>query len=298
MTIAASKYLTLETTSLFVRSADFARIEDDFYGALKTANGSFKTTQHQRLDAVNDAFFTALERCGLKPAVIMDVGVSSGVTTLEWMDEFARRGIAVKTIVTDRTLHAYLVRLAPHLTLLIDPSGHILQVELMGMAIRPWCSRRDYLSGMFLLRNAVVAWARRALGHLALHFPLDAARAAAKADRVTGPFLLLTPPLRGRPDVTCVEDDILAPNPPALTGIADAIRLANIVQRVYFSDDEIARIICNVRARCRDGALVVVCRNHPDSVEGSILRAIPGGGFALEARIGPGSEVERAFCAL
>lgn len=298
MTLAASKYLALDATSPLVRSARFARSEDAFYAALKTANDSWKTTEHHRLDAVNEIFFATLDRCGLAPAVIMDIGASSGVTTLEWMDQFARRGMAIKTIVTDRAMSAYLVRLSRHLTVLIEPDGHILQIEVMGCGLRPWSSRRDYVSGLCLLRQAIVAHARRALRRLALPFPLDAQGAAQTGNTVSGPYRLLTPALRGRPDVEFVEDDILAPNPPALIAVADAVRLANIVQRIYFSDAEIALIARNVRGRCRDGALAIVCRNHPNSVEGSILRAVASGGFAVEARIGAGSEVERDFCAV
>jgi hypothetical protein len=117
---------------------------------------------------------------------------------------------------------------------------------------------------------------------------------------IDGPYGMVTPELKGRPDVTILEDDILSPRTPGLTGVADVVRLAHVIRPDRFSAGEIWRIVQNVRNSSRDGAVVLVCRSKPRAraraaMEGSIFITVPGGGFELEERIGPGSEVERYF---
>jgi hypothetical protein len=41
--------------------------------------------------------------------------------------------------------------------------------------------------------------------------------------------------------------------------------------------------------------MIILCRNHPDSIEASLLRRRPDGEFAVEGRLGKGSEVENFF---
>jgi len=83
-----------------------------------------------------------------------------------------------------------------------------------------------------------------------------------------------------------------------MTGFADVVRRANVIRPDRLSAGEIRRIAGNVRSSSRDGAVVLVCRDKTRVCpvqEGSFFIAVPGVGFELEERIGPGSEAERHF---
>ena len=102
--------------------------------------------------------------------------------------------------------------------------------------------------------------------------------------------------LRGHERIRLFDDDILLPNPPQFAGCADVVRVANLIQPIYFTENQIQRAVENVRERCRgEGSIVVVCRNTAGSLDGSILRMTGARQFSVEARLGRGSEVEGYF---
>jgi hypothetical protein len=229
---------------------------------------------------MNDLFFETLDRCGLVPRKVMDIGISSGVTTLEWLREFDRRGLPVTMIATDLVMSVDLYAIGKHMRVLTEKNGHLLQIELFGRGIRTFLRRRDYLTGGVVWRNALCHVARPLL-RKAVH---------------QGTYQLVSPALRGQDRIGLFDDDILAPNPPQFARSADVVRLANLVQPIYFNEDQIKRAVENIRERCRgEGSIVVVCRNKGRSLEGSIFRMTATRQFAVEARLGQGSEVERHF---
>lgn len=295
MIIPAQSYLRLKPDDPIVRSNAFPAIEDEFYQSLRTDSGSWKTTYRHRLDMINNLLFDALKPSDESPSIVMDIGMSSGITTVEWLAEFVRRGIAVKMIGTDISLSVYCVTLGRNVHVMIEPNGSILQLDLFGRGLRLWCGWRDYFNGSFVIRKTLGAFARQRLARLAIDFPIKGPPATRHAAVVSGPYQLVTPQLRGRHDVLLADDNILEPNPPEYVGVADVVRIANVLQRTYFSEEQIGIAVSNIRARCRgEGSLVVVCRDKDGVLEGSILRA-ENGGFSLERRLGLGSEVESYF---
>ena len=74
------------------------------------------------------------------------------------------------------------------------------------------------------------------------------------------------------------------------------IRAANLIQRGYFRDAAISRSVQTIRERCRGaGSLVIISRNRPERLDGTIFRLTETGRFVVEARLGAGSEVEQFF---
>ena len=292
MTIPARYYLELKPDDPVIQSERFAALEDAFFTSLRSANGSWKTTGHHRLDPINEIFFEVLARNATPPATVMDIGIASGITTLEWLGEYERRGLRIKMIATDISLTVYIVTLGRDFRVMVEPGGSIMQAELLGRGIRLWCGWRDFLNGSFIVRWGLSAIARRRLGRLGIAFPIgDVPQRAI----VSGPYRLVSPRLRGRAEIVLVDDNILAPNRSEFVGIADVIRIANVLQYTYFSDEQIRTAVRNIRDRCRgEGSLVVVCRDKMGDLEGSILR-LAADRFVLEERLGPGSEVERYF---
>ncbi len=275
--LRASAYLSAPGGSRFPQ-----RLEQAFYRSIRTSNGTTKWTALRRLDAMNDLFFAALRRCQLVPRIVMDVGISSGVTTLEWLREFEKLGLPVTMIATDLVMSVDLYAIGKHMRVLTERNGHLLQIEILGSGIRTFTRRRDYLTGGIVWRKAL-CYAARPLLRRAVH---------------QGTYLLVSPALRGQDRIKLFDDDILAPNPPQFARCADVVRVANLVQPIYFNDDQIKRAVENVRERCRgEGSMVIVCRNTARSLEGSILRMTGLRQFSVEARLGRGSEVERYFTA-
>jgi hypothetical protein len=274
-TLLLSRYLTLSPD---VRVS--AQAEDELYRSIKTSNGTRKSTEPHRLDLINDLLFDTVNRLKLVPRSVMDIGVSSGVTTLEWMREFDRRDLPVTMIATDLVMRVYMFRVSKNICALTEMNGHLLQMEIFGKPVYTYSRRRDYFTGGFIWRRALCAIIRSRLSKCARQ----------------GSYYFVTPALRGQDRIVLLEDNILSPSPQDLLGCADVIRIANLVQRVYFTHDEIRRSVRTIRERCRgEHSLVVVCRNGPEGLEGSILRLTARNEFVVEARLGSGSEVEQFF---
>ncbi len=110
----------------------------------------------------------------------------------------------------------------------------------------------------------------------------------------------MTPELKARDDVVIRQDDILEPLPADLNGVADVLRIANVLRPDRFSPGQLRQIAANLRQRCREGALVLVGRHlgreGEDHKRGyTFFEAVHGGGFQVLERVGRGSEVERYF---
>lgn len=253
---------------------------DQFYNGIETSNGTRKTTKSGRLVAMDQLFFQTLARLNIVPRVAMDIGVSSGVTTLEWLREFEARNMDISLIATDLVMSVYIYSIGRHIKALTERDGHILQVELFGTGIRAYTRWRDYFLGGLIWRNALRTFVRSRLPQSPRN----------------GPYYLVSPLLRQNCKVQLVDDDILAQNSSEQIACADVVRAANVIQRGYFGESEIWRAVRNVRERCRGpGSLIVVCRNRNRQLEGSILRQNDRREFVVEARLGQGSEVEEFF---
>src|SRR4051812_22865832 len=251
--------------------------EAAFFASLRLPNGTFKTTAPHRMDDL-DAFVLACWRdAGFRPRALMDVGVSSGVTTLAWLRASEAAGLAVRMTATDLTLWARLVFLAPGLAVL-EAGGQPLQYVLGGVAIRAWRRRLDYITGYALAAALVGGIAARRRARISDH-----------GERV----LLVSREARDAP-IDWVEDDIFADNPPHFVGRFDAIRAANVLNRDYFDAGELAQAAANLKGRLAGlGARLIVNRTlHDGANNATMFRLAETGGLEVEARFGGGSEIE------
>ena len=258
-----------------------AEVETRFFGALKTGNATFKQTGAGRLAAVDAALVAALARSGARVDTVLDLGISSGVTTLEMIDALRLAGHAARTTGTDRLVGAALVDLPMQCRALVEPGGHVLQYEVLGRGLRPWRRRLDYVTGMAAVRGLVgLMLGRQAAARLRSG---DGARQVA----------LVSPRLARATGVTLVEDDVTTANPAFANGF-DLIRAANILNRHYFAPDALARAIANVRSYLKGpGSWWLVVRTHGASDHrGTLFRLDDAGQLAVVERIGSGSEVE------
>jgi hypothetical protein len=275
-----------------VRDADqLERLEHLFFRNIRLPNGTFKTTYRRRLDDLN-----ALVRLHLpprQPLDCMDVAVSSGVSTLEWIESLAESGIQCRMTAGDAQVHAYLLSIGSKLRVLVDRSGCPLQYDVAGTGLssplRKGCRLKFFLPAL-VLRTA--GWVLKGT----LSKPARAAQGARWGLRWR-PLKLVSPSICNHPALEVVEDDILANR--NYVQCFDVVRAANILNLIYFNETSLAAMLANLRRRLRDGGRLIVCRTKPDGINhGTVFGLDPHRRLQVLARLNEGSEIEKIALSL
>jgi hypothetical protein len=277
--------------------ATLEHMEHDFIGTLRQSKGTYKYTYARRLDDLNERIAGLLPED--RPLRVMDVAVSSGVSTLEWSQDLDRRGIAHTMTAGDLNVGACLVALPGGRNVLVDGQGHPLQYDLSGRAVPNPPARRQL----------PLSWLGIALCHRGLRRTTAPVKRAALQEHGTTveaglrahcrAVRLVSPRLLGNPRITLIEDDILQENQ-ALRGRFHVLRAANILNRAYFDEATLARIVANLRDRLVEGGRLVVCSTSGDVYRGDPVRrsndgtifARRGGMLDVLGRLCQGSALE------
>ena len=263
--------------------------ERSFFASLRLRNQTYKTTHERRLDDLNDLVLPLLP--AVSPLNIMDVAVSSGVTTLEWSEALTAAGIAHHITAGDVVLKAFLISLGSYVHVLADATGYPLQFEFWGRAVpNPIIRRRDRV-----YRPAIAFVNAQLARHFAsLRRALDAHAAPHVVRRgriVCRELMLVSPTLAKSTHVEFVEDDIQHNS--ALRGRFHVVRAANILNRSYFSDEVMAGMLANLRGRLQAAGLLIVCRSPHDGANvATVFRLSDTARLEIVARLGGGCEVE------
>ena len=257
--------------------ADLA-LECEYFSNLKMRNGTFKLTRPSRF-AILEAVFGPILRERVKgPCAVLDIGASTGLTTVELADFLRAQGAAPHVIGTDLFIQAHLVDLAPGVHVLSDPDGWPLQYGVAGVGIRAWVRRLDYVTLAVLPRLLARSLLRPRLRRRIAAGASQSVRMESRA-------------LSGRP-IRLVENDIFVPEP-AFEARFDFIRAANILNLGYFKPDRLRVAIANIRAYCRGpGALLLVVKTGGSQHDGTLFELGEAGAFTVLARVGKGSEIE------
>lgn len=256
--------------------------EAAFFTSIRLRNGTFKTTDHHRLDDLNRLVIGEWQKLERKPRQIMDVGVSSGISSLEWADALTRADIDAKILTTDLCIRGSLVRLLPGYEVLLDRDGKVLQHIVGNRPVRWYLNGpRDFFRG--------IGFAVAALNALA-----GALLRLTNRRRTEKPVLLVNPQARHDARLSFADDDILAPNPEHLRGRFDAIRVANVLNHGYFDEAQLGRAVGNLKDRLMGaGSFLIVNRTLADgNNHGTIFRLGEVNKFEIVARIRDGSEIE------
>jgi hypothetical protein len=246
-----------------------------FFSRVRLPSGVFKATEPHRLDDLNRLAQPLLPSD--RPLELMDVAVSTGITSLEWSEQLAAAGIEHRMLCGDSHVEGAWLQLAGLGDALLDHDRReILFLELLGRAVDPSGGTR---------KAALAIPAIRALVWLGLHLRLPVRYVD-----------LVDPTVRSSAAVTVIEDDIFLRRP-ELHGRFHVLRAANILNRAYFDDEQLRAGVATLRERLRPGGLLIVCRTHDDGANhGSIVRASDEG-WIVVARIGYGSEIEDLIAA-
>ena len=279
---------------LFFSNEPFAparleELEKAFFWNLILKNRTHKTTYHHRLDDLNA--LVAAHLPAHRPLEIMDVAVSSGVSTAEWVHSLQRGGIEHHMLAGDLLVYAWLVHVGRNTRVLVDRSGYALQLDIGGRAIRTPLRKRDWLchGAAILAINRILRRITPQLREMPpdrfLEEPLTLRGVSCR------PVELVSRALRSCAHVELVEDDIL--NDHRYAGRFHVVRAANILSRVYFDDAVLAAMLRNLRSRLAPGGLLIVCRTMDDGISHASLFCLRATGrFEVVARLNEGSEIE------
>ena len=268
------------------------QMEDAFFHSLGMRNGTLKTTWHRRLDDLNALIerFLPADR----PLEIMDVAISSGISTVEWLESLERAGIECRITAGDAIVHGFLLTAGP-VRALMDRTGFIMQLDIGGKAIRmPPPRRRDRL------RYGPLLLSMRAAARLFADTLGSAAPPAAVQERLglsCRPLKLVSRSLQAHPRIEVVEDDILAES--RWAGRFHALRAANVLNRCYFDEARLERMLRNLRTRLAPRGLLALCRTTEEGRnEASLLRLREDRTFEQLASLNAGSEVAQLALSL
>jgi len=270
--------------------------EKRFFTRVRLQNQVFKTTYSRRLDDVNEALNGLLP--GGTPVQLMDVAISSGISTQEWIDSLIRARIDFRMVAGDLNINAYLLSFSKNLEILVDRSGYPIHFDIFGQGVEISLIKIIPRPLSFLMKKTI---ARLLMmdAPLVCYMRGDVKENASRFGLSCIPITLVSPRLSRHTRLEIIEDDILSNHSPNLANRFHAIRAANILNRAYFGKSEIKSILLNLRQRLRPGGLLAVCRTlRNNHTNGTIFCLNENGRFQAIKRIGEGSEIEEDVLSL
>jgi len=270
-------------------------LEKAFFASIRLRNGTYKYTHAGRLDDVNKALLPLLPP--IRPLEVMDVAVSSGISTLEWQQQLEQEGIRHRMVAGDLLVNAFLVSRGQRLHALVDASGYPLQYEIYGRVVPVPTGvrlRALYFAPLRLLRRILVSQFSRLSGEC---IRSTVRWAEGKRGVVCRHVALVSPRLQRSACLEVIEDDILADEWSGRR--CHVLRAANILNRAYFDEPTLRRALHCLGSRLLPGGFLVVCRTYDSGVNGgTVFRLEADQTLAIVARIGGGSEVENLVIGL
>lgn len=268
-------------------SVTYQELERSFFDCLRLKNGVYKTTYAHRLDDLNEQVTTCLPAA--QPLQALDVAISSGVSTLEWVESLEEAKVEYHMTGIDLTINGFLVSFGDRLHAVLDESKWPLLLEIDGQWLSNPPRKRDlprHLFSLVVIKCALFLWAiryRESDGgriHRILGMPTT-----------TRAINLVTPRLTSHPRVTISKGDILVED--SLQGAFHVIRAANILNKDYFDDGALTKILRNLRRQLAPDGVLVVCNTDDDGVNrATIFRLGEDNRFAALSKMNGGSEIE------
>jgi len=268
-------------------------MEKKFFASIRLKNGTYKFTYPHRFDDLNELTKKFLPP--VRPLKILDVAISSGVSTLEWTHSLAQAGVDHRMTAGDATVNCCLLSVGRGLRALTDSTGYPLQFDIYGKAVPNPSGKRNWIARtlpLMILRTAV-AWRRREIQGTGSGLNESQRRLGTELR----PIKLVVPRLPESSNLEIVEDDILTNR--SFQASFHVVRAANILNRSYFSESTLIRMLRNLRNRLLTGGLLVVCRTTEQNENQATLFTLDEDNkFGALARLGKGSEIEDLILAL
>lgn len=222
-------------------------LEASFFKSIAARNGTHKTTVSARLCDVDQRICEKLKH--VDAVHILEVGLSSGVTTLELLESLEAAGVRTSGWGVDICIHARLCSLLGT-DVLYDSSGRVIQLAT------PWFTRGKPHRSQCSLPS-------RLLGFLFKFFELFPIRKGIEYTSRSHCVELVSRRLLKSRNFRVREFDI-SHSAPEWRESFDLIRAANILNLDYFLESEILSMVHNLTSWLKPGAILVLCRTHND----------------------------------
>jgi hypothetical protein len=266
-------------------------IEDAFFSSITVGNRIAKKTYAHRLGEINEVANRLLPIA--RPLRIMDVGISSGVSTLEWMESMEDRGIDYHLEAVDLMVRGILVGLREGVDVLADTTGRPLLIDLNGEWIPCPPGKRHLIRHFFsllIIRGVLHLIASRASGHATNRETREEKRWF-----TVSLVPLVYSELRHHSRVSVSEGNLL--ERASLPTNLHVIRAANVLNPRHFKEDQLSTIFRNLSNALCEGGILIVCKtNDWGQSEGTVFKLNKKGLFEVVERINDGSEVEELVC--
>lgn len=255
-----------------------AMLEERFFRIIRLPNGTYKTTAARRLREVDIALCQCLKDAP-KDLNVLDVAVSSGVTSLELLDALTQQGFKPRLTAADLAVHATLGRLPGGLEVLLDSTGHILQ-----LARPPIVKGRPHDPFKSISRAAL----QGAIAFLETLIRIGILRCSDLKE-----VALVSPRMLNKPEITIIEHD-LNHDRPEWHAQFDVVRAANILNQTYFSRTVLKQMFNYLCSYVKPNGFLVLSRTmeSDNSTHGTIFTLAAEGKLRVACRIGDGSELE------
>jgi hypothetical protein len=278
---------------LFVNAGELSEtsqeLEKSFFDCLRVKNGVYKTTYSHRLDDLNAQVANYLPSA--RPLQLLDVAISSGVSTLEWVESLEEAGLDYHMTGIDLTIGALLVSFGDRLHAVLDHAKWPLLFEIDG----EWVSNPPrkkhlfrHLFSLAMIKSALFLWGQRY--RKSEDERLQQILGMSPRTRAIN---LVTPRLMNHPRVTIGEGNILAES--WQQGTFHVIRAANILNRSYFDNHALSKTLHNLRSHLTPNGILIVCNTDTDedaANHATILALREDQQFEVLSRMNGGSEVE------
>jgi hypothetical protein len=267
----------------------FQELERSFFDCLRLKNGVYKTTYAHRLDDLNVWVEDYLPAA--RPLQVLDVAISSGTSTLEWIQSLESAGLDYHMTGNDLTISGFLVSFGDRLHAVLDQTKWPLLFEIDEFWVSNPPRKRHffrYLPSLALLKTALFLWElkyRESEGTRIFRI--------LGMKTTTRPISLVTPRLINHPRMTIREGNILTDS--WLCGAFHVIRAANILNRKYFDHNSLTKILNNLRRHLAADGILVVCRTDEDAKalnRATVFKLNEDNRFVVLSKMNGGSEIQ------
>ncbi|MEM7432674.1 MAG: hypothetical protein AAF351_12180 [Pseudomonadota bacterium] len=255
-------------------------MEAQFFNQVVLRNGTHKTTSTKRLTEIDNMLVDLIQSSGVAnsgPIRVVDMGVSSGVTTAELVQSLNDNGVTHKLDAFDLCVDASIVSYSPQFHVLEDSNGWPLQFEFFGRS-------EENTLGVTLfrkLKRVLPIFTLRVLRGL---FALIVRRPERRDVK------LISKHLRDVENVNIFEYDLANIN--QLDKKYDVVRAANILNRAYFDDEFLSQSVAKIRGVMVEDGLFCVVRTHEAGVNHGAIYRLTNGQFVEQTIFGDGSEID------
>jgi hypothetical protein len=283
------------------------KVECSFFDYLQLKNGTFKTTNSNRLNDLNNETTEYFKRQSSPPKKFMDIAVSSGISTYEWYIHLINSGFKnIDMFGTDLTIYAYLVEINKYFKVLVDNSNYPLQYDFFGLAIKN-CKfgKCDWVNGIYMMSKLMGSiYARLSKKYLIEELLSTYVNNGSNKNKLNNirirKIKLVSQRMNEKDKLVFLTDNLALVNPPNFKHKFDVIRAANILNLCYFSNETLIIFLTHLKERLNSiGSFMMVCRtNEIGENNGTLFRLSNDYKFEVILRIGAGSEIEHIVLSL